>query len=165
MGPLYYLYENISLCPHYLLTSIWKRVSVFSFVRISPRVCPCCYTNDLRKCKFFTLCMLCHLSVILAVRLQHDTAALISVCVCLKRNETDSDLIQFKTNTLFRLKTLSWKQTGFPGYQREGQIQTLQMEAEGKERYGQKTHEKKRFSTVAGGAFLITLPKMKVRGI
>lgn len=59
----------------------------------------------------------------------HMCHVVCTVCVCLhagvsvsKRDETDSDLIQLKTNTLFCLKTLSWKQASFPGYQREGQI-------------------------------------------
>lgn len=55
--------------------------------------------------------------------------ACLSGCVS-KRNETDSDLIELKTNTLFCLQTLSWKQAGFPGYQREGQIQATDREGE-----------------------------------
>lgn len=53
----------------------------------------------------------------------------VSVCVS-NTDETDSDLIQLKTNTLFCLQTLSWKQAGFPGYQREGQIQATDRERE-----------------------------------
>lgn len=58
----------------------------------------------------------------------------VCTCVCAhvdvgecvsKRDETGSDLIQLKTNTQFCLQTLSWKQAGFPGYQREGHIQAI----------------------------------------
>lgn len=44
--------------------------------------------------------------------------------VCVRTSsadETVSDLIQLKTNTLFRLQTLSWKQAGFRGKRRKGQ--------------------------------------------
>ena len=54
------------------------------------------------------------------------------VCVCAANtDETDSDLIQLKTNTLFSLQTLSWKQAGFPGYQREGRTEATEREREG----------------------------------
>lgn len=59
----------------------------------------------------------------------------VRVCVgfCMsKRDETNSDLIQLKTNALFRPKTSSWKQAGFPGYQTESQNRAIQTETKRK---------------------------------
>ncbi len=87
------------------------------------------------------------------------------VCVCVyervcmsNTHETDSDLIQLKTNTLFCLQTLSWKQAGFPGYQRGGQIQATDREREREmsiDKKRQKGTSNKRLNIMAGSVLFI----------
>lgn len=93
------------------------------------------------------------------------TRAAMCVCVCVSNtDETDSDLIQLKTNTLFCLQTLSWKQAGFPGYQRKGQTPATDRDVstdntahqKKKERKTQNRTRNKRSNTMAGS--VLTFP-------